>query len=400
MVTGRRFERRLALGALWVVLAVAGACAQISIAVLNIRSAQLEEQDCIVVTNFMTAELQKVPGHRVLAWDDVAKMLEHQAGKQALGCDDDQCIAEIGGALGVDFIVAGDIGKLGNRYLMNLKLIDIGRAETKQRASRTVEGDMGLLIDEMPGMVSELLGRAQAAPRQAAQPQVVGPDTSNMVRIPAGSFMMGSKKNTRGGRFIHKVTLDAFYIDRTEVTQEAYEKVMGKNPSANKGCATCPVERVTWKEAAAYCEKIGKRLPTEAEWEYAGRAGTTTLYYWGDGKPGDYGWYSRNAEGSTHPVGQKKPNPWGLYDMSGNVNEWVYDFFSPDYYENSPEVNPPGPASGIARTQAGAYPRIIRGGAWAENRGFMWIALRHYHGQDMRKPTTGFRCACSVRENE
>lgn len=153
------FERQWygVLAVLLMTLPAGTAAAQRSVAVLTIKSSQLSEDDCIALTNYMTVELQRVRGAKVLAWDDVTKMLEHQSASQALGCDDDQCMAEIGGALGVDFIVAGDIGKLGNRYLMNLKLIDIGRAETERRVSRTVEGDMGLFLDALPGMVSELM---------------------------------------------------------------------------------------------------------------------------------------------------------------------------------------------------------------------------------------------------
>ncbi len=132
--------------------------AEKSIAVMNMRSEQIGPTDCIVVTNYLTTELQRIPGYRILAWDDVTSMLEHQAGTQALGaCDDDECLAEIGGALGVDYILAGDIGSIGDRYLMNLKLININRAATERRASTLVEGNIGLLMDRLPAMVGEIL---------------------------------------------------------------------------------------------------------------------------------------------------------------------------------------------------------------------------------------------------
>ncbi len=128
-----------------------------SIAVMNLRSEELRPTDCIAVTNYLTTELQKIKGYRILAWDDVTNMLEHQAGKQALGCEDDECLAEIGGALGVDYILAGDIGSIGDRFLMNLKLININRAATERRASTIVEGNIGLLMDRLPAMVGEIL---------------------------------------------------------------------------------------------------------------------------------------------------------------------------------------------------------------------------------------------------
>lgn len=130
---------------------------QKSVAVLNVKSSQLGAEDCIVVTNFITAEMQNVSGYQILAWDDISSMLEHQAGKQQVsGCDDDECIAEIGGALGVSYIVAGDIGRIGNRYICNLKLIDIEKAVACNRVSQIVVGDLGKLTDYIPEMVGKL----------------------------------------------------------------------------------------------------------------------------------------------------------------------------------------------------------------------------------------------------
>ena len=119
----------------------------------------------------------------------------------------------------------------------------------------------------------------------------------------------------------HPIYLSAFRIDRYEVTQEKFEKVMADNPSDFSG-AHRPVERVTWYEARDYCKQLGKRLPTEAEWEKATRGGTATTFYWGDAMDDRHAWYWDNAEDVAHPVKSKKPNAWGLYDMVGNVAEW------------------------------------------------------------------------------
>ncbi|MBI3815710.1 MAG: SUMF1/EgtB/PvdO family nonheme iron enzyme [Nitrospinae bacterium] len=141
----------------------------------------------------------------------------------------------------------------------------------------------------------------------------------NMVLIPSGEFMAGRPGSLKG------MVVSEFYIDKYEVTQREYEQVMGNNPSRFKGCDNCPVESVTWNEAKKYCGKVGKRLPTEWEWEKAAKGGTTTTYYWGEseGMAGDYVWYKNNSDSETHPVGQKKPNNYGLYDMAGNVWEWT-----------------------------------------------------------------------------
>lgn len=128
-----------------------------SIAVLNIKSSKVEKSDLTAVTNFVTTELSKYNQFKIISWDDVAKMLEYEARKQLLGCDDEKCISEIGGALGVDYILAGDMGGLGTNYIFNLKVIDINKAVTMSRVSETVSGDLGLFIDKIPNMIKELL---------------------------------------------------------------------------------------------------------------------------------------------------------------------------------------------------------------------------------------------------
>ena len=191
-----------------------------------------------------------------------------------------------------------------------------------------------------------------------------------MVSIPAGFFEMGSRHGRDEEKPVHKVWIDSFLMDRHEVTQAEYEK-LGKieafpNPSHFQG-ADLPVEQVTWPQAARFCnarsrfeglqpcynedtgacdfEANGYRLPTEAEWEYACRAGTNADYSFGDeARPlGDFAWFADNSGKKTHPVGQKKPNPWGLFDMHGNVAEWCQDVYDPNYYKSSPEKEPARP---------------------------------------------------------
>ncbi len=177
----------------------------------------------------------------------------------------------------------------------------------------------------------------------------------------------------------HEVTISPFYMDINLVTQERFEKLMGKNPSRWKGPKN-PVEQIRWSDAVRYCNKRseseglkpcynltnwtcnfdakGFRLPTEAEWEYACRAGTTTPYFFGatPARIGDYAWYEKNSGGHPRPVAQKEPNPWGLYDIAGNVWEWCNDFYKVDYYQESPARDPHGPTEGTTK--------VLRGGAW------------------------------------
>jgi len=177
----------------------------------------------------------------------------------------------------------------------------------------------------------------------------------------------------------HEVVISPFYMDKNLVTQEQYERVTGQNPSRWKNPKN-PVEQMRWSDAARYCnarselegltpcydlqtwecnfEANGYRLPTEAEWEYACRAGTKTAYSFGDSpsKLADYAWFDKNSNGKPQPVGKKPPNPWGLCDMHGNVWEWCNDFYQVDYYQQSPEENPHGPKTGDTK--------VVRGGAW------------------------------------
>ncbi|OFZ78482.1 MAG: hypothetical protein A2583_10830, partial [Bdellovibrionales bacterium RIFOXYD1_FULL_53_11] len=187
------------------------------------------------------------------------------------------------------------------------------------------------------------------------------------VYIAPGTFMMGSP-SSEAGRFNnedhHKVTITkGFELQTTEVTQAQWEAVMGVNPSNFKG-ADRPVEKVSWNDAQAFIEKLNAqndgyryRLPTEAEWEYAARAGTKTAYSFGDNASllGEYAWYDGNSGNETHAVASKKPNAWGLYDMHGNVWELVEDYYTASLGTSS-VTDPKGPSSGDYR--------VIRGGSW------------------------------------
>ena len=237
-----------------------------------------------------------------------------------------------------------------------------------------------------------------------------------MVAIPAGSFEMGSPDQDEPDQRLHKVSVSAFLIDKYPVTQEVYEKSMGKNPSLWKGPRN-PVDQIRWPDAAAFCnarsqaqglqpaydtntwscnfDADGYRLPTEAEYEYALRAGSTNTDYWFGNSPEDlkrYAWFKGNSPRGTHPVGEKPPNNWGLCDMVGNVWEWCNDWYQQDYYQHSPQRDPRGPATG--------QNRVVRGGCWNSKPDYCRAAYRYYemptysdicfakdlHGQ------IGFRC--------
>jgi len=225
-----------------------------------------------------------------------------------------------------------------------------------------------------------------------------------LVRIPAGEFMMGSPDADSAARDAekpqHRVRITKpFYLGMYEVTQAQYEQVMGNNPSYHKASGSeAPVDRATWEEADEFCWelsdlpeeiKMGRRyrLPTEAEWAYAARAGSTGTYCYGDDESllGDYAWWDENAGAKTHPVGQKKPNAWGLYDVLGNVREWCADWYQVDYYASSPTDDPTGPSTGLYRVERGAH--------WGASAAYIRSAIRTRAAPDYRSTGTGFRVA-------
>ncbi len=208
------------------------------------------------------------------------------------------------------------------------------------------------------------------------------PTGLDLVLIPAGEFAMGAPQDV-DARPVHRVAVSGFYMGKFEVTQELYERVMGKNLSTHKGKSN-PVERLSWLDAITFCNTLstlekrrpcydlktrqcnfaadGYRLPTEAEWEYACRAGSTGDYYFGS-KEADlpaHAWFKGNAGNTTHPVGGKRANAFGLYDMAGNVREYCNDWYQVDAYKQDARAvgkDPRGPASGDKK--------VLRGGAFS-----------------------------------
>jgi formylglycine-generating enzyme required for sulfatase activity len=233
--------------------------------------------------------------------------------------------------------------------------------------------------------------------------------------IPSGTFMMGSPKDEPGQHFfdsvIYQVTMSyqvtisrPFYMQTTEVTQGQWRRVMGGNPSHFGSCGDdCPVENVSWNDVQDFIGRLNRqektdkyRLPTEAQWEYAARAGTTTRFYWGnqdDCSKANYGNSAPDLEckgknpGKTMRVGSFSPNAWGLYDMHGNVYEWVRDWFG--YYPAGSETDPEGPSSGSNR--------VIRSGSWSDEAGHCRSAYRHNFALGGRDSSTGFRLLAMMK---
>jgi formylglycine-generating enzyme required for sulfatase activity len=215
-----------------------------------------------------------------------------------------------------------------------------------------------------------------------------------MVRIPAGTFTRGADLGERAtlgwekaAQPAHPVTLRAFLIDVHEVTNAEFERFDPKHRrSEASACDDCPVTDVDWFQAHDYCaaQKPAKRLPTEAEWEKAAKGGS-------DAPPeplGDYAWFAKNSGYRAHPVMQKKPNGYGVYDMLGNVREWCADWWDKDYYAQRVADDPTGPATGTRR--------IERGGAFFLPARGVTTTLRYHHQPEIRLYFLGFRCAADA----
>jgi len=272
------------------------------------------------------------------------------------------------------------------------------------------------LVKKLPdvmGMVSDASSLVEALlPATPLSPGTFSPSLRftnkigmEFMWIPAGVFLMGSPDsdheahpNEKPAHWVH--ISQSFYLGKYPVTQAQWQAVMENNPSRFKGDLHRPVDTVSWKDAQEFIRKLNRmesyghyRLPTEAEWEYACRAGSATLYCFGNKirRLGEYAWYEGSYEpGGTHPVGQKRPNAWDLYDMHGNVWEWVQDRYDPDYYSNSPVHDPQGPAAGARR--------VLRGGDWSDPARYARSAVRDADDPDDCRELLGFRCLSSGRE--
>jgi formylglycine-generating enzyme required for sulfatase activity len=264
-----------------------------------------------------------------------------------------------------------------------------------------------------------LLGLVDPEVRAQPAKEITNSIGMKLVLIPKGKFLMGSPPSEEGSEDDerqHEVTISRdYYLGAYEVTQGQYMKVMGKNPSHFQGekvaerhpktgrvvkdvdSSNFPVEQVSWEEAVEFCRRLSAlpeerkagrvyRLPTEAEWEYGCRAGSKTAYSFGDDSRllDDYGWYVKNAKQMTHPVGQKKANAWGLYDMHGNVWEWCSDWYG--VYPNVGETDPTGSSNGT---------RVLCGGSWSDGAAYCRAAYRLWSDPTFRGNNGGFRLALS-----
>jgi formylglycine-generating enzyme required for sulfatase activity len=318
-------------------------------------------------------------------------MAEHKIQRSAI--TESGNIKTIGNALNAQYVLAGDVHSLGPANLFTAEILNVEDASliTGNAANYNAIGDG---VSKMAELGTKL---ASVSP----------PKIRVMVTVDGGTFQMGSNNGNSDEKPVHTVTIKTFRMSNFEVTQSEWMELMGSNPSSFKG-ADLPVETVSWYEAVEYCNKLsvkegltpayrgsgdsiscdfnasGYRLPTEAEWEYAARGGnkdSMSYEYSGGNSVDALSWYSSNSGSRTHTVGTKAPNSLGLYDMSGNVWEWCWDWYG--NYSSGSQTDPRGASSGTYR--------VLRGGSWSYGAGNLRSAYRSDYTPSYRNYNLGFR---------
>jgi len=273
-----------------------------------------------------------------------------------------------------------------------------------------------------------MMGCASSSKKSQSEAEAEGANASEstvlveMVSVKGGSFSMGSESGESDEYPVHGASVGSFKMSKTEVTQAAYKKIMKKNPSYFVG-ENLPVEKVSWYDAVVFCNKLsayegltpcytsggttdtskwaaqaavtcnfnanGYRLPTEAEWEYAARGGTAkeSFLYAGSDSIDEVAWYEANSENKTHEVGTKNPNSLGLFDMSGNVWEWCWDYYSEDFYRGGSQKDTKGPSSGEKRVLRGGS----RSNSYGDGSSVCRVTNRNYANPSERYYLNGFR---------
>jgi len=392
--------------------------AQLTIAVLDFQAVNTATGDAVVMAGFVRSAIVKSGFFTVVERQTMERVLAEQALQQT-GCTDQECIVRLGKVLNAKKVIAGSLSLLAGDRFLSIRMVDVetGRIDQEEASEAFQLKDAKRVADEIvnrflahgpPGVVS-----APGVRRAGTGNTFTSRDGAVMAMVPAGTFTMGSRDGEADERPAHRVAVNAFYLDTCEVTNTAYAAFLnefGRDTDvdgqrmvyecdwgvrrvngrweAQPGYELNPVVAVTWHGAAGYARYWGKRLPTEAEWEYACRAGAVGKWCFGDeaDRLAEYAWYRENSDETTHPVGSKSANQFGLKDMNGNAWEWVADWFAP--YAKDAATDPTGPASGEFR--------ILRGGSWRYSASWSRSAFRYRVLPGLRNSYGGFRCAMSL----
>jgi formylglycine-generating enzyme required for sulfatase activity len=370
------------------------------------------------LTDSLRHEIVKSGKFKVMDRANMDRILREQAFQMTGGVLKERAV-EAGQFLGVGKIVIGSIGIVGRTYMISLSLVNIESGETERVEEDTCKCELDELIESVKRAANKLM-TGGPVPAPAPMPAheriesippspvaVVSPSGityrdpvtgMDFILIKGGCFRMGDDDGDREERPVHEVCIDDFYLGRYEVTQSQWKAIKGRNPSSNDKNEMNPVEDVSWNDVQDFIKELNKktsrffRLPTEAEWEYAARSGGRTEKWSGTNNESEleaYAWFEKNAGRDTHPVGQKRPNALGIYDMTGNVWEWVGDWYDSSYYDESPRSNPGGPGRGSDR--------VYRGGSYEDGDKDIRTSKREKKSNRRGDDTLGFRLALPAR---
>jgi TolB-like protein len=341
------------------------------IAVLALEGNNVTAGELDALTNRLRTSLFETGKFTVLERSRVDEILKEQ-GFQQTGCTNAECAVEVGKLIGVKGIVIGSVDKLDKFIAVSARIVDVQTG--KMLTSASEDCDNCALVDaikgSVPNVARKLAGLAPVARAIAPviAPAAVGDATCGGVPPPANMVKIAMSSGK------------CFYMDQHEVTQDEYQKLVGRNPSKHPDCGRCPVTEVSWDNANKYCTTLGKRLPTEAEWECAARGGGAHLAAY-KRSPETWEVFRSNSEGKPMPVATRKPNPYGLYDMLGNVKEWCADS-----REQTPGL--------VGRVLGGGgEPQMVtKGGSCRTSGERTELDAKEEHDADYTTMDLGFRC--------
>ncbi len=409
------------------------------VAILNFepKSANITKEQAEMLTNSFINAFQKRKRYKIMTRTQIKDILDEQMLQKSEHCSDSGCAVEVGKILGVGKIIVGQVGKFEDTFIIILHLVNVETSEEINTCERRFTGKMDKFFDFMPELANEITGMFSGISSPSPTPSVIPspaatqtqkenitpiPETVQtlslspksvqsqqanspqknitidlgnkisleMIYIPGGSFIMGTNEGEIDELPAHEVTLDDFWIAKCETTQAQWQQIMGSNTSNNKG-NDLPVERITWYEAMEFCGRLSEKtgfkvsLPTEAQREYACRAGSTGRFFFGEKDPelDEYAWFAWNSDGKTHAVGQKKPNPWGLYDVYGNVTELCLDWYHGNYYQ--------APVKGESWDVPKGVAKVVRGGWFGDQPWYCRSVDRYYQNPNEKDNVVGFR---------
>ena len=353
------------------------------IAVVEVKASRVSKDISSYVHNLLEEKLSRSGKFSLVERSHLKEVIEEVSFQQS-GITDAETITEIGKHLNVEKLFFAQVHHLRPDYKLTVKIIDVAT----NQIDRIEEQNLG---SKNPAIKAATFKLAQRLIQTASLLAPV-----EMVLLPAGKFLMGSNAGLPDEQPPHQVSISAFYLDRYEVSQIAYQTFL---EARGKGQSSLPnperaATMVSWTAAADYCQQLGKRLPTEAEWEYAARSAEGRIYPWGNAPP---------TRSQAHYLGGHSKGPFevdslpqsatpeGLFHLAGNVAEWVQDWWDHGYYATSPAADPSGPAEGDYK--------VVRGGSWSQPADELRTTARAYHSMDRGSGYIGFRCAKSAEAN-